>query len=148
MMLKSVIRFFTALRWALVLTARGETPWQAALRLRHPALAAWCLESIRQTDMFLAAAKAAQVDLAALPVRVEGRGRPASVIISGVRYHAEHEYPYLVGGADPHRWLTLQALNLNDRFAVSRMREALPPPLQPAVDPLLDHLDRLPGETA
>ncbi|MCK6578500.1 MAG: hypothetical protein L6Q98_10385 [Anaerolineae bacterium] len=148
MMLKSVIRFFTALRRALALTARGETPRQAALRLCHPALAAWCLECIRRADMFLAAAQAAQVDLAALSVRVDGRGRLASVIVAGVRYHAQHEYPYLIGGADPHRWLTLQALNLNDRFAVSRMREALPPSLQPAADPLLDHLDGLPGETA
>lgn len=67
-------------------------------------------------------------------------------VLAGVRYHAEVEYPSLIASRSPHAALAINAVNLNDRYAIARCIDDsdLPAPIQLALTTLAAHLDSLP----
>ncbi|MBK8021684.1 MAG: hypothetical protein IPK19_09690 [Chloroflexi bacterium] len=145
-MLRSFGRFISAFRRALQLAARGETPRQAALRAQNPELADWCKHISRQANDLLAAARRAGVDAESVNIRIDGRARTMRFIVAALLFHVQQEYPHLMTSGDPHRWLTFHATHLNDRYAVSKLREALPASLDSAAQRLSELLEHPPAQ--
>lgn len=141
-------RFFKAVALAWGAARRSEAPAIAAIRLTQPALAEWCAAVAADADALLAAAAAAGVAPEAVKVRADGRDHSLAVVAAGIRYHASQEYPFMVRGGDRFAAIALQATNLNDRFLLMRLRDALPVSLHPALDQLAARLDSMPGLAA
>lgn len=140
-----MLRYLRAFFRALILSFRGEDARHYALRTIQPVLSTWCDETVRHVDALTQAAKDTNFDAEQLLVRADGRDYAMSVILKTVRFHAEKEYPILIGGGDTYRWMTLQATNLNDKYLVSKLNLLLPAALQSSAEKLAAHLDKLPA---
>ena len=120
-MLTTIRKYARAFGLALRFTLRGEQPPLLRVRSQYPQLAAWWTETIQQVSAVERAAAAAGIDAATLLVHVDKRDVSMATILAAIRYHAEHEYPYLLAHSDEFNAVTLQALNLNDRFLARQL---------------------------
>ncbi len=147
-MLTTIRKYARAFGLALRYTLRGEQPPLMQVRTQHPQIAAWWTETSRLLDAIERAADAAGIDAAArdaLKLHVDKHDLSMTTILATIRYHAEHEYPYLLAHTDEFNNVTLQAINLNDRFLARQLSDAAPSQLQPSIDALVAHLDALPA---
>ncbi len=147
-MLTTIRKYARAFGLALRFTLRGEQPPLLRVRTQYPQLAAWWTETIKQVSAVERAADAAGIDAAAraaLMVHVDKRDLSMTTILSTIRYHAEHEYPYLLAHSDEFNAVTLQAINLNDRFLAWKLSGAVDAALMPPVEALVAQLDALPS---
>ncbi len=146
-MLTTIRKYARAFVLALRFTLRGEQPPLLRVRAQYPQLAAWWTETIRRIDAVERAADTAGIDAAArgaLMVHIDKRDMSMTTILATIRYHAEHEYPYLVAYSDEFNRVTLQAINLNDRYWVRQLGESVDEILKSSVDALVAQLDSLP----
>lgn len=141
------MRYLRVFSRALHLTLRGESAHLAVLRKTHPELADWCLESIHKVEAVFQASRRANINPETVIVKVDGRDQTMMVILQTIHFHAEQEYAYLIRGGDRFSGMTLQAININDQFAVRRLIEKLPIVLRTEIELLANHLDNLPNMT-
>ncbi len=147
-MLTTIRKYARAFGLALGFTLRGEQPPLLRVRMQYPQLAAWWTETIRLVSAVERAADTAGIDAAAratLMVHVDKRDLSMTIILATIRYHAEHEYPYLLAHNDEFNAVTLQAINLNDRFLARQLSDVVAAPLKPSVEALVAQLDTLPS---
>lgn len=145
-MLTSIRKYVKAFVVALRLTLRGEKPPLLRVRDEYPDLAAWWSETVVLVKAIERAADANGLDAAArakFTVHVDSRDVSMATILSTIRYHAEHEYPFLMAHNDEFNPVTLQAININDRFLILRLNETVAETLKPSVKALSDHLEKL-----
>jgi hypothetical protein len=107
-------------------------------------LAAWWEQTVKLIGVIERTAQANQVDAAALKVHVDKRDLSMATILATVKFHAEREYPYLLANHEQYDQMTIQALNLNDRYLILRLAESVNPPLKAPVDALSEHLQQPP----
>lgn len=146
-MIAKLQRYARAFVLALGYTLRGEKPPLLEVRDRFPACAAWWEQTLRLVEAVEQQARANNVDPAALMVHADKRDTSMSTILAAIRYHAQHEYPYVLARSDPHSQITVQALNINDRYLAMRLAESLAPvnhAVKTAVDILNEHLGSIP----
>lgn len=143
-MLTTIRRYVRAFGLALRFTLRGEKPPLLQVRERYPQLAAWWEQTAQLTAAVERAAQAHHLDAETLKVHVDKRDISMATILATVKYHAEREYPYLLAHNDQYDQMTLQALNMNDRYWVMRLAESVDPPLKTRVEALSFHLEQLP----
>lgn len=141
-----MFRYFRAFFRSVLLSLRGEDARHYALRTTQPVLSTWCDETVRLVDNLIQTAQVGSFDMDKLLVRADGRDYTMSIILKTVRFHAEKEYPYLIGEGDSFRWMTLQATNINDRYLVEKLNPVLPAVLQPSAEKLAAHLENLPAQ--
>jgi hypothetical protein len=121
-----------------------------SLHTPYPALSAWARRTRDLVSRVYVAANAAGFDQArrqALILHLDRRNISMETILAVVRYHAAQEYPYLLGQQSQQNILTVEALNLNDRYLVLRLSQdaALQAePLRARLAALREHLDRMP----
>ena len=145
-MIAAIRRYVRAFVLALQFTVRGEKPPLLQAREAHPQFAQWWAQTIRLVEAVERAAAANHVNAQTLTIHVDKRDVRMATILAGVKYHARSEYPYLLVHGDPYERMTVQALNLNDRYLVVRLAEALDAPVKTAVEALSAHLEALPSE--
>jgi len=143
-MFANIRRYGQAFVLALRYTLRGEKPPLLAVRDEHPELAAWWAQTITLVEAVEHGAAANGVDPKALTVRADKRDVSMATILGTIRFHAERDYPYLIAHHDQHDRLAMEALNLNDRYLITQLANAVPAPLKPDVDALVEHLASLP----
>lgn len=136
-------RYLRAFVGALVLTLRGQTIAQPP----PSRIQTW----LTTTPTLVAAvdsaiAESGFADGAVKKYTIDGRPVALTSILAGVRYHAEVEYPSLIDSRSPHAALAINAINLNDRYAIARCTEDsdLPAPIRSALTTLAAHLDTVP----
>ncbi len=145
-MIETLRRYARAFALALRYTLRGEKPPLLKVRERYPELAGWWEQTIRLVEAVERSASESQVDPAALVVHVDRRDISMETILKTIRFHAEREYPYLVAHeGDEYRQVTLQAMNVNDRYLITQLVERVDSPVKSAVDALRAHLENLPS---
>jgi hypothetical protein len=134
-------RFFDAFLRAM--TEPPPTP--------YPALMRWARRTRDLVHAVYAAANAQgshEDERRALILHLDKRDISMETILTTVRYHAAHEYPYLLGQESEQNVLAVQALNLNDRYLVLRLTQsdaARSSPLRDRLAALRDHLDGMPS---
>ena len=69
-------------------------------------------------------------------------------ILAAVKYHAEREYPYLIVQNDPYSPMTLQAINLNDRYLITELMKKTDAKVKESIEILSNHLGALPSNIA
>ena len=143
-MLATVERYVRAFVVALRFTLRGEKPPLLQVRERYPQVAAWWEQTVKLISVVEGAAKANHLDAAALKVHVDKRDVSMATILATVKFHAEREYPYLLMRSDQFDQMTLQALNMNDRYLILRLAETVDASLKAPVDALSTHLEQIP----
>lgn len=141
---RNIRRYGRAFIVALRLTLRGEKPPLLQVRDRYPHLAAWWDQTAALVSAVERAAAASGIDPEQVKIHADKRDVAMATILRTVRYHAEHEYPYLFAHNDQYDSLMLQAINLNDRYLVMRLSEAVDAPVKPALEALAAHLLALP----
>lgn len=139
-MIRMIRRYGRAFRLALRFTLRGEQPPLLQVRDQHPQLAAWWDQTSALVAAVESAAAAHGLDPAALRVHADKRQVSMATILATVKYHAESEYPYLLAQGEQYAIITLQATNLNDRYLVLKLAEAVDEPLKAPVEALNSHL--------
>lgn len=144
-MIANLKRYSRAFFIALKFTLRGQKPPLLQVRDQHPQLAAWWDHTIVLTTALESAARAQGIDSVRLTIRADRRDVSMATILAAVRYHAESEYPYLLAQGDEYGSLTVQATNLNDRYLVMALENAIDERLKPSVHALSAHLALLPG---
>ncbi|RMG83148.1 MAG: hypothetical protein D6712_13470 [Chloroflexi bacterium] len=144
-MFKYIRAFFVALR----MTLRGEQPPPP----RYPLLTAWLEDGQQLTEQAIAAADAVGFDSAArqaVQVRVDGRDYALDVLLRGVLYNMETEYPYLLRRGGQYNLTAIYAGNINDRYRIQRILEIETigqyPAFMQALQALLTHLETPPQE--
>lgn len=143
-MFANIRRYGQAFVMTLRYTLRGEKPPLLAIRDEQPELAAWWTQTIALVEAIERAAADNQIDPKTLTVRVDRRDVSMATILGTIRFHAERDYPYLIAHHDQHDYLTMEALNLNDRYLISQLANAVADPLKPSVNTLVEHLASLP----
>ena len=71
------------------------------------------------------AAAAQSLDTASLIIHADKRDVSMKTILATVKYHAEREYPYLIVQNDQYSPMTLQAINLNDRYLIMQLAKSV-----------------------
>ena len=140
-MMKRYIRAFVL---ALRFTLRGEQPPLLQVRERQPELVAWWQRTIQLVSEVERAAAAQGVDGTKLMIHADKRDVSMKTILATVKYHAEREYPYLIVQNDQYSPMTLQALNLNDRYLIMKLVNEVDTSLKTVVEALNAHLGDLP----
>ena len=136
-------RYWRAFWLALKLTLRGQ-PQLPPVRERYPQFTTWWQGTIERVAAVEQIAQASGIDASTMMIHVDKRDTSMATILAAVRYHAEQEYPYLLRQEDQYNPITLNALNLNDRYLVLRLAEQVSEPLKTAVETLRSHLDAMP----
>lgn len=138
-------RYARAFLLALRYTLRGEKPPLLRVRDQYPVFTAWVDKTVTLIEEIERAAASAGVDAKAVIVRVDRRDVSMETILAAVKFHAKREYPSLmVHGKDEYSPVTVQATNINDRYLVMQLGNALQPPLKSAVEALEEHLAQIP----
>jgi hypothetical protein len=137
-------RYAHAFWLALKYTLRGEKPPLLRVRDQYPVITAWVDKTVRLTEEIERAAAPAGVDAKTFTVRVDRRDVSMETILAAVKFHAKREYPSLMVHSDDFSPMTVQATNINDRYLVIQLANALQPPLKGAVEALAEHLAALP----
>lgn len=139
-MFANIRRYGKAFVVALRYTLRGEKPPLLAMRDERPELAAWWAQTIALVEAIERAAADNQTDTKTLTVRADRRDVSMATILGTIRFHAERDYPYLIAHNDQHDYLAMEALNLNDRYLVLQLANAVDDPLKTSVNALVEHL--------
>ena len=119
--------------------------------LPYPHLSRWANQTLPLVRAVYAAADAGGLDEAsrrALRLHVDKRDVSMETILTTIRYHAAHEYPYLLGEAVEHNVTAVYATNLNDRYLMLRLCEVealASGELGARLAALRDHLDSVPS---
>ncbi len=145
-MLSTVRRYLRAFVLALRFTLRGETPPLLQVRERQPQLVAWWERTITLVEAVEQDAAAQGLDQTKITVHVDKRDVSMKTILATIKYHAEREYPYLTVQKDQYSPMTLQAINLNDRYLVMQLANQLKLPITTTIEALRDHLGAPPAE--
>ena len=130
---------------ALRFTLRGEKPPLLQVRDRQPDLVAWWERTLTLVAEIERAAAAQSLDTATLKIHADKRDVSMKTILATVKFHAEREYPYLIVQNDQYSPMTLQALNLNDRYLLMQLSKSISPSLIGRIKELNDHLGMLPA---
>jgi len=120
-MIATIRRYLRAFVLALRFTVRGEKPPLLQVRERQPQLVAWWERSIALVEAVESDAAAQGLDTTKISVHVDKRDVTMKTILATVKYHAEREYPYLIVQNDQYSPMTMQAINLNDRYLVTQL---------------------------
>ncbi len=106
--------FFAALRRAV------------GRKLPFPVFSRWARRTLPLVSAVFKAADSSGLDEAqrrALKLHIDRRDISMETILSAIRYHAEREYPYLLGEKVADNAIAVYALNLNDRYYLLRLTE-------------------------
>jgi hypothetical protein len=115
-------RYLRAFIIALGMTLRGEKPPPPP----YPEFSEWVREMAVRVDALYRAADANGLDQRARQsvfLRLDGREMSLEIVFSTFRYHATHEYPFLLRSTGRFNRSAVQAANMNDRHWLSRLRE-------------------------
>ena len=93
-------------------------------------------------------AAAQNLDPAKLLIHADKRDVSMKTILAAVKYHAEREYPYLIVQNDPYSPMTLQAINLNDRYLITELMKKTDAKVKESIEILSNHLGALPSNIA
>ncbi len=145
-MLANIRRYVRAFVLALRFTLRGEKPPLLQVREQHPQLAAWWTQTVSLISAIERTADSNHTSLDSIKIHADRRDQSAATILATIRFHAERDYPYLLVHDTQYGQMTLQATNLNDRYLVTKLLDALDPALKASVEALSDHLALLPTE--
>ena len=143
-MISTVRRYVRAFVLALRFTLRGEKPPLLNVREQQPQLVAWWEQTLTLVDTAERAAAAQGIDTEKIIVHADKRDVSMKTILATVKYHAEREYPYLIVQHDEYSPMTLQAINLNDRYLVMQLVNRLEVPIKESIEALNAHLGALP----
>jgi hypothetical protein len=116
-----------------------------------PLFSRWARKTIPLIAAVYKAADDAGLDATqrrAIVLRIDRRDTSMETILGGIKYHAEREYPYLLGEKVADNAVAVYALNLNDRYRLLRLTEletVATGPLGQALDRLRQHLDSAPS---
>jgi hypothetical protein len=146
--MRSPLRYIRAFFRALILTLRGQKPPTVEAEERYASLLAWCKETMARLDSANAAIDQNSVETKLVVMHIEGRDVSLEHALSVVRYHAAREYPHLIRSGDHQTLTAIHALNLNDRFLITRLSEyeGLPTSVKTALDSLGEQLANIPKE--
>jgi len=145
-MIATIRRYLRAFVLALRFTVRGEKPPLLQVREHQPQLVAWWERSIALVEAVESHATAQGLDTTKISVHVDKRDVSMKTILATVKYHAEREYPYLIVQNDEYSPMTMQAINLNDRYLVTQLANQLKLPISTTIETLREHLGALPAE--
>jgi hypothetical protein len=133
-------RIWQAFIQALRLTLRGET-----LGSPQPPIVQWQREYVLRVEAVRKAADQSGLGAAAradLKLKLDGRSMSIETILGTLHFHANQEIPMLLSQGTQQRSLNaVYAMNMNDRFWVSRLMES-PGLQQPALQTALALLDK------
>ena len=144
-MISTIRRYVRAFVVALRFTLRGEKPPLLQVRERQPQLVAWWERTLELIGEIERAAAAQGIDSAGLTVHVDKRDLSMKTILATVKYHAEREYPYLAVQNDQFSPMTLQAINLNDRYLIMQLEKRVEGHTKTIIETLSAHLGNLPS---
>jgi len=138
--------FIRAFIKAVRMTLRGEQP----RTMQHPQLYAWIKEGAKLVDDVYDAAERAGLDRQArekIALKIDGRKMSMETILGAV-YHSHHlEMPHLLSTPGEHNITAIYAANLNDRYRVRCLHDALDKsPARAALARLSDHLEAIPKQ--
>ena len=139
-----MMRFARAFIQALRLTICGESLTPPHFR----ALEGWIATSTTLLDDVERAAVAANVDNAALRLKLDGRQTSLETSLAMLRHNLVEEYPRLIRLDDPHSMTVVQSSNLNDQYRIGQFAAAdaiSSPALRRALAELNEHLQNLPA---
>ena len=139
-----MIRFARAFIHALRLTLRGESLTPPHYR----ALEDWIAKSMTLLDNAERAAAAANIDPAALRLKLDGRQTSLETSLAMLRHNLAEEYPRLIRLDDPHSMTVVGSSNLNDQYRIGQFAAAeviSSPALRRALAELNEHLLNLPA---
>jgi len=140
-----IARYLRAFILALRLTLQGRQ-----VAPKHPELDEWARDAARQVERVYQAADANGMDRAAREafiLRLERRNISMETILASVRHHVTQEYVKLQLDSVPHTFVAIYASNLNDRYRVARLRDAVQQPtVKAALQALSDHLEKIPSQ--
>lgn len=120
---------------------------------RHfPRLYSWIQQSKDELKQVYTTANAHDLDKQGrqrITIQAEGREVDAETILSGVHFHLDEEYVYLLKNLTEHSITAIYASNLNDGFLVTKLSQSedLPEPVQAAVSALSEQLNAIPPST-
>ena len=138
-----MIRFARAFIQALRLTLRGESLTPP----HYHALEDWIANSMTLLVNAERAAAAANVDPAALRLKLDGRQTSLETSLAMLRHNLAEEYPRLIRLDDPHSMTVVQSSNLNDQYRIGQFAAAeaiSSPALRRALAELNERLRNLP----
>ncbi|MBK8136538.1 MAG: hypothetical protein IPK52_11980 [Chloroflexi bacterium] len=137
-------RLLRAFMTALRMTLRGEKP----LASPKTALEQWVKQTLVLSANVLAIADANGLDVQARRQRTltaEGRRTNMDTILASVTFHAAEEFPHLLTDPALNALGAVYSTNLNDRFLVSKLFDALESgDVREAVGRLASHLESIP----
>lgn len=116
-----------------------------------PLFSRWARHTLPLINAVYTAADAAGLDeeqRRRLSLRIDRRDISMETILGAIKYHAEREYPYLLGEKVNDNAIAVYALNLNDRYRIVRLTEVEAVSggaLGAALDALHRHLDSVPS---
>lgn len=137
-------RLLRAFMTALRMTLRGQKPPESP----RTVLEQWMKQTLVLTASTLAIAEANGLDAQARRQRTltaEGRRTNMDTILASVAFHAAQEFPHLLTNTAQNALGAVYSTNLNDRFLVSRLFDALESgDVREAVGRLVSHLESIP----
>jgi hypothetical protein len=140
-----IARYLRAFVLALKLTLRGRQ-----IAPKHPELDTWAREAARRVDIVYRTANVNGLNEAArkaLILHLDGRDISMETILASVWHHTTMEYVKLLLDSTPHTFVAIYASNLNDRYRVAQLRDAVQPSaVKAALAGLSDHLDSIPSQ--
>lgn len=138
-------RYLRAFFMALKLTLKGKR-----IAPKYPELDVWAREAARRVDAVYRAADAnglGEPARKALILHLDSRDISMETILASVRHHATEEYVKLLLDSTPHSFIAIYASNLNDRYRVAQLCDAVQPlPVKAAIASLSDHLEAIPSQ--
>jgi hypothetical protein len=144
-MIATIRRYARAFMLALKFTLRGEKPPLLQVRERQPQLVAWWTRTITLVEAVERDAATQGLDMQKIVIHADKRDVSMKTVLATVRYHAEREYPYLIVQHDQYSPMTLQAINLNDRYLVMQLVNRTEVPIKASIEALNAHLAELPA---
>lgn len=138
------MRYIRAFFKALVLTLRGQ---RVPAPLPPGAFTDW----VRSAQPLLAtvyeAAEADPVDPGQVTVTIDRRTMTMKVILDTVHHHLHAEYPYILRHPTQNHLATIQAINLNDHYWITRLAQApaLGDSSRSQLERLAAHLEAVPS---
>jgi hypothetical protein len=140
-----IVHHLRAFILALRLTLQGRK-----IAPKHPELDVWARGAARHVEQVYQAAEAHGLDAAAraaLILHLEHRDISMETILALVRHHVTQEYVKLQLDSVPHTFVAIYATNLNDRYRVARLRDAVDQrTVKAALQGLSDHLEKIPAQ--
>ncbi len=116
-----------------------------------PLFSRWARRTLPLVSAVYAAAAAAGLDeeqRRRVILHIDRRDVSMATILGAIKYHAEREYPYLLGEKVNDNAIAVYALNLNDRYMIQRLAEVEAVSggaLGATLDALRAHLDSVPS---